>query len=75
MAVLWFLGTANIRVGLMRRVKTDKGWGHYPAVYAAIQQTATLERGLLCEQNPYDLEPLAAHDQPEQMGESVSRRH
>jgi integrase len=26
---------ANIKVGLMRRVKTDQGWGHYPAAYAA----------------------------------------
>jgi integrase len=26
---------ANTKVVLMRRVKTDKGWGHYPAAYAA----------------------------------------
>jgi hypothetical protein len=38
MAVLWFLQgnpMANTKVVLMRRVKTDKGWGHYPAAYAA----------------------------------------
>src|SRR5665213_3165028 len=26
---------ANVQVVLMRRVKTDKGWGHYPVAYAA----------------------------------------
>lgn len=29
------LKLANLKVSLMRRVKTDNGWKHYPAVYAA----------------------------------------